>query len=542
MTRRPLPSVRTLAAAAAVATLACASTPSAGPAPAGDALALVDRALAAQGGAAAVAGLRTFTVRGSATYWEPEQSIVPGGDPRLAGEATFTIARDLAAGSARLEWVKKFVYPAPREYRFTEIVTPQAGAVLGVDTTARTKQSQDANPPRHAMSGLRLAAAQRELVRTSPRLLAEMKASPSTLARLPDVAVGPDRLPAVSWTAGNVTFTVLFDPRSGLPARVRTLDADNIRGDSPYDLVLAEWHDVGGVKLPYALRYELGGTEIVRIRIDEASAATPAPAGAFDVPADLLAGAARPATGPVPYQWVLRRQHIGVYLDSDAVHYDPQASGGLKLVELGPGVVHVVGGSHNSLVVELPDAIAVVDAPIDEAQSRWTIDAAKARFPGKPIRFLALTHHHMDHAGGLRSYVAEGATLVVGAGAAAHYRKHLAAPDRLSGGLLASKPRAPEIVEVADRSAVGTGGVLEAIRLENMHAESTLIAWVPQAKLGFVADLWSPGREKLGETLTPGQSAVVVGVRKAGISPERFAGGHGGAADYAPLEALAGKR
>ncbi len=61
----------------------------------------------------------------------------------------------------------------------------------------------------------------------------------------------------------------------------------------------------------------------------------------------------------------------------------------------------------------MKDGIAVFDAPGGEPQSRWTINAAKAKYPGKPIKYLILTHHHMEHASGVRTYVAEGATIIV---------------------------------------------------------------------------------------------------------------------------------
>jgi hypothetical protein len=43
------------------------------------------------------------------------------------------------------------------------------------------------------------------------------------------------------------------------------------------------------------------------------------------------------------------------------------------------------------------------------------------------------------------------------------------------------------------------------------------------------------------DKLNPNLAALVTGVKKAGISPLRFAGGHGAVADYAPLAALEGK-
>jgi glyoxylase-like metal-dependent hydrolase (beta-lactamase superfamily II) len=509
--------------------------------PSSDALEPVDRALAAMGGADKVGALEALIVKGSARHWEPEQSVKVDGEPRYAGDSSFVAIRALDGKAARIEWVRKLVFPAPREYRFTEIVTPSAGYVEGIDTTTPTKQIQNSNPPRHAMSGLRLAAALRELERTSPRLLVDMRSDPSSVARAPDVTMGGRRMTAVSYQAGDTSFLVLFDPQTGLPARVRTLDADSVYGDSTYDLVLDDWRVVGGVKFPYAQRYELNGREVVRIACDEVRPNPSLSADEVEIPAALRAGAPRPAGGEdVPFQWVIRRQFIGVYLDSDAVTFDPQAIGGLRLVELAPGVVQVAGGSHNSLVVEMVDHLVVLDAPIGEVQSRWTLEALRARYPGKPVRYLVLSHHHMDHVGGARTYVAQGATVLVAAGNAAHFERMFTAPHRIDRDALQQSPRRAEIVEVPDKHVLTDGRrTVELYRIENPHSEGMLFGYVPDAKLGYVVDLWNPGRDRLSDELTPGQAALVAALTQRGITPQRIAGGHGAVDEYAPLAARA---
>ncbi|HWO03385.1 MAG TPA: hypothetical protein VNQ54_01240, partial [Methylomirabilota bacterium] len=223
----------------ALVAAACASMSGGGPD-------LVARGLQAQGGVDKLTAVKTVSQKATVRNWEPEQSMVAGGEMRFANESTVVMDTDVRARATRMDWVRKYD-PAPRSFTYSEIVTAEAGYVAGIDSNGRNKQSLESNPPAHSMSGLRLAAAQRELLRTSPVLLLEMSKNPDRVAATRDVTVGGSSYPAVTYRAVSQTFTVMFDRTTGLPARVRTLDYDNIWGDVTYDLVLADWQVVEGV-------------------------------------------------------------------------------------------------------------------------------------------------------------------------------------------------------------------------------------------------------------------------------------------------------
>ena len=146
---------------------------------------LVKKAVQAMGGESALANVKTVAVKGTMRQWEPEQSVMPGGDMRLANDSTFEIVADYGARASRVDVVKNFVYPAPRTYTFSEVITPDAGYVIGIDSMGRTKQSMEANPPAHAMSGLRLATTQREMRRASPMMFLDMLRNPDRVTDAP---------------------------------------------------------------------------------------------------------------------------------------------------------------------------------------------------------------------------------------------------------------------------------------------------------------------------------------------------------------------
>src|SRR5437868_2200232 len=149
---------RILAAGLSLALLSCAT-------PATKEQSLVNRAMVAMGGADRLAALQSVGAKGTLKQWEPEQSEMAGGEARFANESTFDIVQDRAQRASRTDIERRFVYPTQRTFKFTEIVTPDAGYVLGIDSNSRNAQNQKMNPPAHSMSSLRLAAAQREAVR-----------------------------------------------------------------------------------------------------------------------------------------------------------------------------------------------------------------------------------------------------------------------------------------------------------------------------------------------------------------------------------------
>src|SRR5262245_66423378 len=118
---------------------------------------LVNKAADAMGGPKALSAINTVNSAGTVKYWEPERADVPGAEARVAAEAKVQTISDRASRSTRTDYEKNFADPAPRTFTYSEIVKPDAGYVIGVDSNGRNAESLKANPPAHSMSGYRLA-------------------------------------------------------------------------------------------------------------------------------------------------------------------------------------------------------------------------------------------------------------------------------------------------------------------------------------------------------------------------------------------------
>ena len=209
-----------------------------------------------------------------------------------------------------------------------------------------------------------------------------------------------------------------------------------------------------------------------------------------------------------------------------------------RSTQMADGVWFVTGGTHHSVAVEFSDFVAVVEAPQSEARSLAVIEELRRRIPDKPIRYVVNTHHHFDHAGGLRTYVAQSATVITHEANHAFYNNvffhpgtRMLEPDILSGRMpwFASN-RIPTFELVGEEYTLTDGertmNVYPVLRLG--HAGTMLIVHLPAERILINADLYSPPASGADPpAVTASMRSLAQNIEQLGLHVTRHVGIHG---------------
>lgn len=238
----------------------------------------------------------------------------------------------------------------------------------------------------------------------------------------------------------SLNISVLFDPDTYLPFAIRTYEDHPFFGPSPNDLRVYDYIRVDGLMIPRHFKVMYNNKRLITdFLADEVSVNFDVDPSFFNVSAergDLNTPVVDPALTAyigekyANYLWFGRFNFTAMDFDAQQPYTDMP---GVWVIRM-PGVA-----SYRQILLETDNYVVVLDAPSEQALVllEWVrinigkpvsqIWVSRPRPLGyKPCLFIISdsgqpTHHHHDHALGVRSFVENGAEVVVPKMAQSYY-------------------------------------------------------------------------------------------------------------------------
>jgi glyoxylase-like metal-dependent hydrolase (beta-lactamase superfamily II) len=276
--------------------------------------------------------------------------------------------------------------------------------------------------------------------------------------------------------------------------------SDNLLGDTVQETIFPGYRTVNGIKVPTGRITRRGGELIEEVTYETVTFNVHPPESAFAKPAGYEE---LPAPTPAP----------------------------TRETKLAEGVYLFESGS-NSLVVAFKDYVLVVEPYVGGRGPKPTINKVKEMFPNKPLRYVVVTHHHDDHSGGLRSYIANGVTVVTTPSNQHYFEKMASSTFTINRDDQTKAQKKPTFEFVENKKRVFTDGeqTVEIFDIgPSPHANEMLVAYLPKAKLLFQGDLVNLPNSAKYQPTTINDSTIhfFQWIEKSGLAVERISAVHG---------------
>jgi len=194
----------------------------------------------------------------------------------------------------------------------------------------------------------------------------------------------------------------------------------------------------------------------------------------------------------------------------------------------------------------MADHMMVIETPLYDGRSAAVLAEAKKLGNGKPVRYVVNSHHHFDHSGGLRTAIAEGATLVTSEMARPYFERTFANPNRINPDAMEKSGRKASVTGVAGKRTFTDGSrVVEVHYIDaSVHAQGFMMAYLPREKILIQADAYTPGAPNTPPPAVPNALHVnlVQNVERLGLQVERILPLHGRMVPMSELLAMVGRK
>lgn len=190
--------------------------------------------------------------------------------------------------------------------------------------------------------------------------------------------------------------------------------------------------------------------------------------------------------------------------------------------------VYRIKGAYNSLAVEFADHVLLFEpGPQNEARTLAGIAETRRLFPGKPIRYGVISHHHFDHTGGIAAVAAEGITIVTPEVNKALLEKALSGPRTLAPDALARSGKKPVIEGFKGDRRVFQDATrtVEIHVIQGLpHADGNVVAWLPKEKILAYADMFNfpPASQPVPDPPVIGTQVFLDNIERLGLQTDRI--------------------
>ena len=466
-------------------------------------------AVAAMGGAERLQNVKTLTMKGGTGTRLRMGQMVKATDPENPGQLKDVVdIVDLANGRASLDYALQ--NGGFMQHRH-EILTKKGDKPIGVDIVSTrpiiattpgglfswgTQNSPEFLLRRNVLT-IALAAAE-SASETQPATDKELN--------------GKMYKYGTARTKSGEDLGLYFDPQTKLLAAYEVIDTESILGDVPAEYILSDYKTVDGLTLPHHITVRKGGKDYSDVQFASIAVNDPTAEQVFAIPESAAAEAAKAAS---------------------ADEYSP-----MKIVKVGNAVYHAAGYSHHTLIVEFPQWLALVDSPYTETQGKVLFRAIQEQFPTKPVKYVAVSHHHYDHIGGVRAAAAMGATILVEKGNEPVLRplleaRHTHPQDELDKRRNSQPAEQVGGIEVYEgKKIIREGG--QSLELYPVsfpeHVDPMVLAYASSARALFQPDLYTPPATTNGG---PPAQHLLRAVKELNLKVDTMVGGHGGIGTFA---------
>ena len=409
----------------------------------------------------------------------------------------------------------------------SEVVTGRRGFISGVDAN----NSQPADKP---MLSDRWAAITREQRLLNPQLYVRaLLSDPDSAATFPARRLGGRLHRVLNIEADAASVRLYVDARTGRISRLTTTDHNYNRGDVRTVVDYTGWRRAGDgeVRFPRTVTLKQDGQVLHRETRSRVRANVPVDADRFAFPSGVRATYDRSLAGrgARTTEWLMTFAHLGFIKDGTAKQIVPRL--------IAPGSTLIQGIANQSMIVEQQDGIVVVEGALNDARGEALLDYVRRTFPNKPIRYVTGSHHHSDHSGGMRPFVAVGARPVVHAAAVPFFQDVFS--NRSSRLLRDRLDRSQAQANILAVPATGSITLPDPVRPVTVlaeptgHASTTILVFVPSEGVLFVnGDTYTPGAPA-----GPGARSLDAVIRANGLNVSWIVGGHGSAVSYREFQA-----